>query len=94
MVLGLVAGLNPGNVIPPHLDVGQIIRGWDGFSAKTEQLRQQSGAAWIAATYYGVYGELAYHLAASGVPVVAVDRARPLCLCAAARSGASRQAGR
>ena len=74
MILGLVAALNPGNAIPPHLDVGQIIRGWDTLAAETEQLRQQSGAAWVATTYYGIYGELAYHLAASGVPVVAIDQ--------------------
>ena len=77
MVVGLVVGLNPGNLIPPHLDIGQIIRGWDGFSARTEQLRKQSGAKWIAVTYYGVYGELAYHLAPYGTPVVAIaERAR------------------
>ncbi len=73
MIIGLVAALNPGNAIPMRLDVGQGIRGWDTVAAETETLRQQSGAAWIAATYYAIYGELAYHLAASGVPVVAVE---------------------
>jgi len=72
MGLGFVAGINPGNVIPPHLDVGQIVRGWDGFSARTEQLRRQANAAWIATTYYGVYGELAYQPATRSVPVVSV----------------------
>ena len=70
MVVGLVVGLNPGAVIPPHLDVGQIIRGWDNLSTSAEQMRKQTGAAWIAATYYGLYSELAYHLGPSGVPVV------------------------
>ena len=77
MALGIVAGINPGNLIPRQLDVGQIVRGWDGFSAEAEALREQSGAAWIATTYYGVYGELAYQPATRGVPVVSVfERAR------------------
>ena len=77
MILGLVAGLNPDNVIPPRYDVGQIIRGWDSLGAETEHLRSQSGAAWVAATYYGLYGELAYHLGQGGVPVIAAqDRLR------------------
>ena len=72
MVLGLVGGIDPGNAIPLRLDVGQIVRGWDTFSARTDQLRRQSGAAWVAATYYGAYGELAYRLEPHGVPVVAI----------------------
>ncbi len=72
MILGLVAALNPGNAIPPRFDVGQIARGWDTVAAETERLREQTGAAWVAVDYYGVYGELAYHLAPSGTPVVAV----------------------
>ncbi len=77
MGLGIVAGINPGNLIPRQLDVGQIIRGWDGFSAEAEKLREQSGATWIATDYYGAYGELAYHLAPRGVPVIATsERAR------------------
>ncbi len=71
MALGLVGGVNPGNAIPLHLDVGQIIRGWGSFSARTEQLRKQSGAAWVATTYYGAEGELAYRLEPLGVPVIA-----------------------
>ncbi len=73
MIVGLVAAINPGNVIPPHLDVGQIIRGWDSVSAQAERLREQSGAKWVAATYYGTYSELAYNLSRQGVPVIAVD---------------------
>ncbi len=77
MVLGFLAGINPGNAIPPRLDVGQVIRGWGNFSTEAEQLRQHSGAAWIATDYYGAYSELAYHLAPRRVPVVAVvERAR------------------
>ena len=64
MVVGLVASLNPGNVIPPqsrcradHPRLGHA------SAAEAEQLRKQSGADWVATTYYGVYGELAYHLA-------------------------------
>ena len=72
MIVGLAAGLNPGNVIPRQFDIGQVIRGWDTFGAEVDQLRRQSGAAWIAASYYGVYSELAYHLPAHGVPVIAV----------------------
>ena len=74
MVVGLVAALNPGDAIPPRFDVGQGVRGWDTVAVETERLRQQSGAAWVATTYYAIYGELAYHLAASGVPVVAIDQ--------------------
>ena len=73
MIVGLTMGLNPGNVIPQQFDVGQVIRGWDTFAAEVDQLRRQSGAAWIAASYYGVYSELAYHLPARGVPIIAID---------------------
>jgi 4-amino-4-deoxy-L-arabinose transferase-like glycosyltransferase len=77
MILGLVAAINPGNLLPPQFDVGQVIRGWGHFSAEAERLRKQSGATWIAVDYYGAYGELAYHLASSGVPVIATsERAR------------------
>ena len=70
MVLGLIAGFNPGNVIPKNLDVGQIVRGWENFADEAEALRRKAGADWIAADYYGVYGELAYRI--TDVPVVAV----------------------
>ncbi len=72
MAVGFVAMLNPGSVIPPQLDAGQVIRGWDGFSAEVDQLRKRSAADWVATTYYGIYGELSYHLTPLGVPVVAV----------------------
>jgi hypothetical protein len=48
MALGLVAGLNPGNVVPKRFDVGQIIRGWDNFAENADALRRQASARWIA----------------------------------------------
>lgn len=76
-VAGLILAANPAGILPFQLDPGQIIRGWDKVAADAEAMRRQTGAAWIATTYYGVEGEIAYHLRRDGVPVIAVvERAR------------------
>ena len=77
MAVGFVAGVNPGNVIPPQFDVGQVIRGWDTLAETADDLRQKNGAAWIVASHYAVAAELEYQLRGKPVPVVSiVERAR------------------
>ena len=74
---GLILAANPGGFLPFRLDPGQIIRDWDKVAADAEAMRRDAGAEWIATTYYGVEGEIAYHLRREGVPVIAVvERAR------------------
>ena len=71
-LLGLVGAANPGGIIPPWLDAGQIIRGWDEVASDADALRRQAGAAWIGTDYYGAVGELQYHLRGEGVPVIGI----------------------
>ncbi len=74
---GLVAAANPGGIIPPVIDFGRIIHGWEGMTGEVDRFRQSTGAKWIAAGYYGLVGELQYHLGPTGVPVIGViDRER------------------
>ena len=76
-LIGLVAAANPGGVIPPLIDFGRIIHGWEGMTDEVEGFRRATGARWIVADYYGLVGELQYHLRPTGIPVVGViDRAR------------------
>jgi hypothetical protein len=69
-VLGLVLTGNPGNVLPPSLDPGLTLRGWDKAAADLEALRKENGATWIAGTNYASAAALAYRM--RGVPVVPV----------------------
>ena len=67
---GLIGAANPGGIIPPWLDAGQVIRGWDNVATGVDALRRSTGATWIGVTSYGIAGELQYHL--PGVPVIGV----------------------
>jgi 4-amino-4-deoxy-L-arabinose transferase-like glycosyltransferase len=69
-LLGLVLAANPGGILPFWLDAGQVIRGWDQVAADADALRRSSGATWIGTNYYGVLGELHFHLHAEGIPVI------------------------
>jgi 4-amino-4-deoxy-L-arabinose transferase-like glycosyltransferase len=71
-LLGLVLAANPDGILPFWLDAGQVIRGWDDVAAEADALRLSSGATWIGTNYYGVLGELQYHLRAEGVPVIGI----------------------
>jgi 4-amino-4-deoxy-L-arabinose transferase-like glycosyltransferase len=70
VVLGLVLTGNPGNVLPPSLDPGLTLRGWDKAAADLEALRKENSATWIAGTNYASAAALAYRM--RGVPVVPV----------------------
>jgi hypothetical protein len=71
-LLGLIVAANPGGIIPPWLDAGQVIRGWDEVASDADALRRSTGATWIGATDYGVVGELQYRLRGEGVPVIGI----------------------
>ncbi len=75
-IAGLIGSLNPGGVIPRALDPGQVLHGWDGVAKAVETYRQQTGATWIGANYYGMVGELQYLLPTSGVPVQGIVERR------------------
>jgi len=76
-VLGLIGSANPGGVIPPALDPGQALHGWEDVARKVDAYRQQTGAAWIGVDYYGLVGELQWRLADSTpVPVIGIDEQR------------------
>jgi 4-amino-4-deoxy-L-arabinose transferase-like glycosyltransferase len=62
VIIGLVLAANPGALLPPNLDAGQSLRGWDKVAADANALRQANGAEWIASTNYSQSAELAYHL--------------------------------
>ena len=89
-----VAGLNPGNLLPPQLDVGQVIRGWGRFQRRSRALAQavRRGVDRHRPTTAPM-ASLPTTSPPSTVPVDRDQRTRALRLCAAARSGAARQAG-
>jgi hypothetical protein len=70
VVIGLILGANPRGVLPPSLDPGLILRGWDKAAADIEAARKATGATWIATTGYASGAAIAYHL--PGVTVVPV----------------------
>ncbi len=72
MLIGFIAAANPGNIIPPNMDIGQVIRGWDTLADETNALRKQTGATWIATTHYAYAAELNYHLRTESVPVIEI----------------------
>jgi 4-amino-4-deoxy-L-arabinose transferase-like glycosyltransferase len=75
VAVGLTLGANPGSVLPPSLDPGLILRGWDKTAADIEAARNANGARWIAGTNYASTAAIAYHLpAVTVVPVT--ERAR------------------
>jgi 4-amino-4-deoxy-L-arabinose transferase-like glycosyltransferase len=71
-LIGLVAAVNPRDLIPYRVDAGQVMRSWDTVAAEADTMRKAAGADWIAVTHYGVASEIAYHLRGKGVPVIPI----------------------
>lgn len=75
VIAGLALAANPGAILPPALDPGLILRGWEKTASDIETLRRANSADWIAGTSYATRAALAYELPAT--PVVPVtDRHR------------------
>jgi 4-amino-4-deoxy-L-arabinose transferase-like glycosyltransferase len=70
VAVGLILGANPGGILPPSLDPGLILRGWDKTAADIEAARNANGATWIAGANYASTAAIAYRL--PGVTVVPV----------------------
>jgi 4-amino-4-deoxy-L-arabinose transferase-like glycosyltransferase len=75
VVAGLALAANPGAILPPALDPGLVLRGWEKVASDVETLRRAKHADWIAGTNYATRAALAYELPTT--PVVPVtDRQR------------------
>jgi 4-amino-4-deoxy-L-arabinose transferase-like glycosyltransferase len=70
VVIGLALAANPGGILPPSLDPGLILRGWEKVASDVDLLRRANNADWVAGTNYAGTAVLAYDL--RPVPVVPV----------------------
>ncbi len=73
MVLGLVGAVNPGHAIPLPLDVGQIVRGWDGFGAGPSSCASSPAPHGSPSPTTAPMANWPTACAPLGVPVVATD---------------------